>query len=87
MLRYSRSERVYVLVWLFIVPWKADSLGCALRSNGFQKGDRLGIWAHNCAGWAVALVAAARVGLISVLINPMYEKDELTFCIVFLFWR
>ncbi|CAH2108074.1 unnamed protein product [Euphydryas editha] len=60
---------------------QADSLGCALRANGFQKGDRLGIWSHNCAGWAVALVAAARVGLISVFINPMYEKDELSFCV------
>ncbi|XP_050347021.1 medium-chain acyl-CoA ligase ACSF2, mitochondrial [Nymphalis io] len=60
---------------------QADSLGCALRDNGFEKGDRLGIWSHNCIGWVVALVAAARVGLISVFINPAYEMNELGFCI------
>ncbi|XP_068632529.1 medium-chain acyl-CoA ligase ACSF2, mitochondrial [Battus philenor] len=60
---------------------KADSLGCALRANGFEKGDRLGIWSHNSAEWIVTLVAAARVGLISVLINPVYEISELGFCI------
>ncbi|XP_046962672.1 medium-chain acyl-CoA ligase ACSF2, mitochondrial [Vanessa cardui] len=60
---------------------RADSLGCALRANGFEKGDRLGIWSHNCVGWVVALLAAARVGLISVFINPAYETNELGFCI------
>ncbi|CAH2076045.1 unnamed protein product, partial [Iphiclides podalirius] len=60
---------------------QADSLGCALRSNGFQKGDRLGLWCHNSSTWIIALVAAARAGLISVLINPVYEKSELSFCI------
>ncbi|XP_045447730.1 medium-chain acyl-CoA ligase ACSF2, mitochondrial [Melitaea cinxia] len=60
---------------------QADSLGCALRANGFEKGDRLGIWAHNCAGWIVACVAASRVGLVSVFLNPVYEKNELKFCV------
>ncbi|XP_026483184.2 medium-chain acyl-CoA ligase ACSF2, mitochondrial [Vanessa tameamea] len=60
---------------------QADSLGCALRANGFEKGDRLGIWSHNCVGWVVGLVAAARVGLISVFINPAYETNEVSFCI------
>ncbi|KAM3964189.1 medium-chain acyl-CoA ligase ACSF2, mitochondrial-like [Aphomia sociella] len=60
---------------------KADSLGCALRAQGMEKGDRFGLWSHNCAAWIVALVAAARVGLISVLLNPVYEKPELSFCL------
>ncbi|XP_041982730.1 medium-chain acyl-CoA ligase ACSF2, mitochondrial [Aricia agestis] len=60
---------------------RADSLGCALRQNGFSKGDRLGIWSHNNMDWIIALVAAARVGLISVLINPLYEASELSYCI------
>ncbi|XP_075974805.1 acyl-CoA synthetase family member 2 [Anticarsia gemmatalis] len=60
---------------------QADSLGCALRAQGLEKGDRLGIWAHNSAAWIVAVVAAARAGLISVLINPVYEKSELSFCL------
>ncbi|CAH2229983.1 medium-chain acyl-CoA ligase ACSF2, mitochondrial isoform X1 [Pararge aegeria] len=60
---------------------QADSLGCALRAQGFQKGDRLGLWTHNCIGWVVGCVGAARAGLISVLVNPVYEKAELRFCI------
>ncbi|CAB3223913.1 unnamed protein product [Arctia plantaginis] len=60
---------------------QADSLGCALRSQGLEKGDRLGIWTHNSVSWIVAVIAAARAGLISVLINPVYEKNELGFCI------
>lgn len=60
---------------------QADSLGCALRAQGLQKGDRLGIWSHNSVAWIVALVAAVRAGLIAVLINPIYEQNELSFCI------
>lgn len=50
--------------------FQADSLGCALRAQGFQKGDRLGLWTHNCVGWVVGCVAAARAGLISVSFPP-----------------
>ncbi|KAG6445660.1 medium-chain acyl-CoA ligase ACSF2, mitochondrial [Manduca sexta] len=60
---------------------QADSLACALRAQGLVKGDRLGIWSHNSVSWIVAAVAAARAGLISVLLNPVYEKNELSFCI------
>ncbi|CAH0714219.1 unnamed protein product, partial [Brenthis ino] len=60
---------------------KADSIGCAFRANGFEKGDRIGIWLHNSSGWVTSLLGAARAGLISVLINPLYQSDELRFCI------
>ncbi|XP_049868024.1 medium-chain acyl-CoA ligase ACSF2, mitochondrial [Pectinophora gossypiella] len=60
---------------------QADRLGCALRAQGLEKGDRIGIWSHNNSAWIIALVAAARVGLISAAINPLYEKSELSFCI------
>ncbi|PZC85083.1 hypothetical protein B5X24_HaOG202847 [Helicoverpa armigera] len=60
---------------------QADSLACALRAQGLKKGDRLGLWSYNCSSWLVALVAASRAGLISVLLNPIYENRELSFCI------
>ncbi|CAK1549414.1 unnamed protein product [Leptosia nina] len=60
---------------------QADSLAYALRNSGFEKGDRLGIWSHNCVGWIVTAIAAFRAGLISVLINPLYEASELSYCI------
>ena len=51
---------------LAVFYFQADSLGCALRAQGLQKGDTVGIWSHNSAAWIVAVVAAARAGLISV---------------------
>ncbi|KAI5643379.1 AMP-binding enzyme domain-containing protein [Phthorimaea operculella] len=60
---------------------QADRLGCALRAQGLERGDRVGIWSHNNASYILAMVAAARVGLISVLINPVYEPSELSFSI------
>ncbi|XP_028040271.1 acyl-CoA synthetase family member 2, mitochondrial [Bombyx mandarina] len=60
---------------------RADSMAYGLRNQGLQKGDRVGVWSHNSVSYLVSLVAAARAGLISVLINPAYEKKELSFCI------
>lgn len=48
--------------------FQADALACALRAQGFEKGDRLGILSHNCLAWVVGVIAAARGGLISVCI-------------------
>ncbi|XP_053612968.1 medium-chain acyl-CoA ligase ACSF2, mitochondrial [Plodia interpunctella] len=58
---------------------QADSLGCALRAHGLEKGDRIGLWSHNTATWVVSLLAAARVGLIAALLNPVFEAPELSF--------
>ncbi|KAL0880649.1 hypothetical protein ABMA27_001871 [Loxostege sticticalis] len=60
---------------------QADALACALRAQGLQKGDRLGVWAHNSVACVLGVIAAARAGFISVLINPAYEKSELSFCL------
>ncbi|CAH0407094.1 unnamed protein product [Chilo suppressalis] len=60
---------------------QADALGCALRAQGLEKGDRLAIWSHNTAAWVVGMMAAARTGIIAVLINPVYEKSELSYCL------
>ncbi|XP_061379875.1 medium-chain acyl-CoA ligase ACSF2, mitochondrial-like isoform X1 [Danaus plexippus] len=59
----------------------ADSFGCALRERSFSKGDKLGIWSHNCTQWVVAVLGAMRAGVIPVLLNPVYEKPELSYCI------
>jgi acyl-CoA synthetase (AMP-forming)/AMP-acid ligase II len=42
-------------------------------------GDRVGIWAPNCAEWTVTQFAAAKAGLILVNINPSYRLSELEF--------
>src|SRR5262249_11985972 len=39
----------------------------------------LGIWAPNCAEWALTQFAAAKAGIILVTINPAYRLAELEY--------
>ena len=43
------------------------------------KGDRVGIWATNCAEWVVLQFATAKVGAILVNINPANRAFELEY--------
>jgi fatty-acyl-CoA synthase len=60
---------------------RVDLLAAGLLSLGLQPGDRIGIWAPNCAEWAVTQFASAKAGLILVNINPAYRLSELEFCL------
>ena len=60
---------------------RVDSMAAGLLSLGLSSGDRLGIWAPNCAEWAVTQFACAKIGLILVNINPAYRLSELEFCL------
>ena len=46
---------------------------------GFEPGDRVGIWAPNCAEWTLTQFATAAAGLILVNINPAYRTHELEY--------
>jgi fatty-acyl-CoA synthase len=46
---------------------------------GTEKGDRVGIWAPNCAEWTLTQYATAKIGAILVNINPAYRTRELEF--------
>ena len=54
-------------------------LARALVAAGLEKGDRIGIWAPNCAEWVLTQFATAKVGAILVNINPAYRSHELTY--------
>ncbi|HXI47787.1 MAG TPA: AMP-binding protein [Steroidobacteraceae bacterium] len=60
---------------------RVDLLAAGLLSLGLDPGDRIGIWAPNCAEWAVTQFASAKAGLILVNINPAYRLSELEFCL------
>lgn len=53
----------------------------ALMALGIQSGDRLGIWAPNCAEWCITQFASAKVGAILVNINPAYRSSELEYAL------
>ncbi len=54
-------------------------LARALLAAGVRKGDRVGIWAPNCAEWTLTQYATARIGAILVNINPSYRTHELEY--------
>ena len=54
-------------------------LARALLASGVVKGDRVGIWAPNCAEWTLAQYATAKIGAILVNINPSYRTHELEY--------
>lgn len=58
-----------------------DDLARGLLSRGITKGDRVGIWAPNCAEWVLVQYATAKIGAILVNINPAYRTHELGFVV------
>ncbi|NYG59089.1 fatty-acyl-CoA synthase [Nocardioides daedukensis] len=58
-----------------------DRLARALMAAGVDVGDRVGIWAPNCAQWTLTQFAAARIGAILVNINPAYRTHEFAYAI------
>ncbi len=50
-----------------------------LTRLGLEKGDRLALMLPNCPFFAVSLLAAARLGAISVPVNPMLAPEEACF--------
>ena len=84
--RFARRDAL--IVPLQQVRWsyadlkiRVDLLAAGLLSLGLNPGDRIGIWAPNCAEWAVTQFASAKAGLILVNINPAYRLSELEFCL------
>src|SRR3954453_2094742 len=59
----------------------ADVDACALGLDalGVAKGDRVGIWAPNCAEWSFVQYGTAKLGAILVNINPAYRTHELSY--------
>ncbi len=56
-----------------------DEVARGLLAKGVGKGDRVGIWAPNCAEWVLVQYATARIGAILVNVNPAYRVHELAY--------
>ena len=63
--------------------WTATSTrwpaGCSRA--GIEQGDRVGIWAPNCAEWTITQYATAKIGAILVNVNPAYRTHELAYAV------
>ena len=84
--RFSQREALVVrhqdIRWTYAeLLQRVDDLACGLIALGFEPGDRVGIWAPNCAEWTLTQFATARAGLILVNINPAYRTHELDYAL------
>ncbi len=80
--RYPASEAVVDVPtgrrWTYEqLDGDTDSLAAGLMTLGIANGDRVGIWAPNCAEWVLLQYATAKIGAILVNINPAYRSHEL----------
>ncbi|MDX6237104.1 MAG: fatty-acyl-CoA synthase, partial [Kribbellaceae bacterium] len=60
---------------------EVDVFARGLMARGIGKGDRVGIWAPNCAEWTITQYATASIGAILVNINPAYRTHELAYAL------
>jgi fatty-acyl-CoA synthase len=58
-----------------------DALARGLIAAGIVKGDRVGIWAPNCAEWTITQYATAKIGAILVNVNPSYRTHEFAYAV------
>ena len=60
---------------------QVDRCACALMALSVAQGDRVGIWAPNCAEWTIVQLATAKIGAILVNINPSYRLHEVEYAL------
>ena len=58
-----------------------DALARGLMAAGVEVGDRVGIWAPNCAEWTITQFATAKIGAILVNVNPAYRTHEFAYAV------
>ena len=56
-----------------------DIIARGLMDLGIEPGERVGMWAPNCAEWIIVQFATAKIGAILVNINPAYRTHELAY--------
>jgi len=84
----AHGEREALVVPHQAVRWtwgelaeRVDDVAAGLLALGLQPGDRVGIWAPNCAEWVLTQFATARAGLVLVNVNPAYRRSELEYAL------
>ncbi|MGV0732488.1 AMP-binding protein [Mycolicibacter sinensis] len=68
--------------WNYAEMWRdVRRLATGLLQAGISAGDRVGIWAPNCAEWVLTQYATAEIGAVLVTINPAYRSHELAYAL------
>ena len=72
------SHQKIRLTWAQLVH-EVDKTAHGLTGLGLQPGDRVGVWATNCAEWIYLQLGCAQAGLVLVNVNPAYRAHELAY--------
>ena len=84
--RFTERDALVVLHQNVRLSWtqlhqQVEDCARALMGLGIKTGDRVGVWAPNCAQWTICQFATAKIGAILVNINPAYRGSELEFAL------
>jgi fatty-acyl-CoA synthase len=82
--RFPEREALVVIHQNIRITWQelADQVERTARGLiglGLNPGDRVGVWATNCAEWIYLQLGCARAGLVQVNVNPAYRAHELRY--------
>ena len=58
---------------------RVNAVACGLIALGLNKGDHIAIWAANLPEWPLIQLAAAKIGLVLVTINPILRAPEVEY--------
>ena len=58
-----------------------DRLATALMALGYVRGERIAIWGPNHPSWILLEYAIAKAGLVTVAVNPLYQRGELLYAL------
>src|SRR5690606_20253141 len=58
------------------VARETDRAAAAFIAAGVERGDRVAIWAPNCAEWVIALFGLQSAGAVLVPLNTRYKGAE-----------
>jgi fatty-acyl-CoA synthase len=58
---------------------RAKAVAKGLLALGLTKGDHVAVWAANIPEWPILMMAAAKVGLVLVTINPLLQAAEVEY--------
>ena len=82
--RFPNREALVVCHQKIRLTWRqlsdeVERTARGLIGLGLAPGDRVGVWATNCAEWIYLQLGCARAGLVQVNVNPAYRAHELAY--------
>ena len=58
-----------------------DRFATGLAGLGLKKGDKIILYLSNCVQYVIAFLAAQKLGLVVVLVSPIYTSHELEYMV------